>query len=850
MSGLLAVERSATLRHLLERTLEAGDLNAIQVAQSYEECKGLLRRASQDHSQFEALLVGAPTQQDEDFSDLLSFLSLEENLNLPLLMVAHEQRSELRGWLQDRQSSRLVLWSDFSRIPSAVKRLAPSARLNGSASAAEDPQQVRILFVDDSQSVRYAYQKLLKSEGYPVQVAGSIAEAMDMARSDAYDLIIVDYFLPDGNGDELCRHLKEDPHSADASVAIITGTYRESVIKKCLDAGAVECMFKNEAKELFLTRVRAVTRAIDSQKSVEAERERLQSILGSVGDGVFGVDVSGRISFINQVGLEMLGFDGENDLVGRQAHGAFHFASAKGELRAESECKLHQTYAAGTRLSAYETVFWHQDKRPVPVECNVSPLTIARRREGSVVVFRDISERKDAEQLRWEITHDPLTKVGNRRFLTQALEKNLDSLRESGGYDALLYLDIDRFNQIKESASESVAEGVLADVAAKLATRLREHDEIARIGTDSFGVLLKGVQLSNLFNHADAFRELMGHCEYPAYEQVRSVSASIGVTVLSADTPSAEYALESARVACYDAKNKGRDQTHIALGEDTSRIARELDASWSQRFKEALENDRFLFLAQPIVSTDVDIPLGSVALPKDWRLMMAESLPPKRIILELLLRMVSRDGQWVSPGVFVPLAERVNMIDEIDLWVIRNAIKRLEKLNEQGFDVAFCINVSTLTLQDPEALGLVRDAIEGHNIHPGQLIFEITETSEMENVHHVRRFLTKLRKLGVRFALDDFGTGFSSFSHLKHLPVDFVKIDGLFVESMTISDVDRTMVNSINEMAHSLGLQTIAEHVDSEANYRAVGDVGTDLAQGNYLGEPVPLENIDFSFLG
>ena len=213
----------------------------------------------------------------------------------------------------------------------------------------------------------------------------------------------IHYFLPDGDGDELCRRLREAPTSANTMIAIITGTYREDIIKRCLEAGAVECMFKNEAKELFLARVGSLARQIQMQKKVAAEKQRLDGILGSVGEGVYGVDSEGLVTFLNPTGMRMLGMIDETDVIGKSAHALFHHAAEDGNAIDPAQSPLARAYAEGQVVNALETVFWTRDRTPIPVECSVLPLDIGGRREGSVVVFRNIGERKSADRLRWEL---------------------------------------------------------------------------------------------------------------------------------------------------------------------------------------------------------------------------------------------------------------------------------------------------------------------------------------------------------------------------------------------------------------------------------------------------------------
>lgn len=842
MSGLLVIEQSSTLSNLLLRTLRAGGHATTAACHDFSEGLNLIRRAEKVGKPYQAVIVGVPPRVADGIKPILQHLQRNASKELPLLLVIHDKHPVLERWTESRGHSEIVPWQRFSRIPAVLEELTPKPIQHDEEKAVAESRGVNVLFIDDSKSARYTYRLLLESAGFPVTLAASVAEAEKTAIAGAFDFIIVDYFLPDGTGEELCRKLKAHPKTKDATLAIITGGYREEIIKKCLEAGAIECMFKNEAKELFLTRVNSIANNIETQKSVEAERQRLDGILRSVGDGVYGVDEQGLITFINPTGFRALGYKSDTVLVGRNAGDVFHFRT-EGDAKS-SDANLIASYASGESLSGYETVFRTRENKALPVECTVFPLSIQDRRQGSVVVFRDISERKGVEQLRWEVSHDSLTGLSNRRHFSQFLEKEITRIREEGGYDALLLIDIDRFADIIEAGGEAEGDRVLAEVASKLATRLRDNDLLARLETDKFALLLSGIQLPNVFTIADAFRSLLGETEYDAHGVTRSVVGSVGVVILSRVTPSAEYALEHARVACETAKKKGRNQTHIYVSEEDTRTARELETGWADRFKEAIRNDRFVFLAQPIIKTD-SIPGGWEPTGDKASTPRPQAEEDKDLLFELLLRMVSKDGQWISPSVFIPLAERVNMIQDVDLWVIRNALNQLERLTESQYNICLTINLSNVTLQDPDSLNLILDVVQARNIKPGRLIFEVTETAEIASLHNARKFMLEMKKLGVRFALDDFGTGFSSFSHLKHLPVDFIKIDGIFVQSMTTNDIDRTMVNSITSMAHSLGLTTIAEHVDSAATLDAARECQVDFVQGIFLGEPKLLDNLD-----
>lgn len=843
MPGLLVIEQSSTLSNLLVRTLSAGGYTTTEVSHDFGDGLTLLEQSADGKTPYDAVILGVPPREANAIKPVLKFLQDDGARSLPLLLVTHDRHPLLERWSAKRGGTESIAWQSFSKIPGALGRLLPQGLSAESPAAVAVARPVRVLFVDDSHSARYAYRQLLEANGFAVEVAATVTEAQEKAAEQDFDLIIVDYYLPDGTGDQLCRHLRDAVNTRHATLAIITGGYRESIIKKCLDAGAIECMFKNEAKELFVTRVTSLARAIETQLSIEAERRRLDGILASVGDGVYGVDAGGRLTFINPAGVRMLGHGAATELVGEPATDALHYPDEPDTD--EPAVRLGDYYGSGEPLSAHETVFRHANGKPVPVECTAFPLSIQSQRMGTVVVFRDISERKSAEQLRWEVSHDPLTGLANRRHFSQLLDKELERLEQAGGYDALLYIDLDRFRDVVEALGPSGSDRLLAEIGSRLTTRLREPDHLARLEGDRFALLLSGIQLPNLFTIADDFRNVLGETRYDYHGTSRPVTGSIGVAILTRQTPSAEYALEHVRLACEAAKKKGRNQTHIYISEDDGRTARELESGWEERFKEAVRMDRFVFLAQPIIPGDclptgVEVDLSDPAIP---RLTRADGRD--ELIFELLLRMVSNDGQWISPSVFVPLAERVNMVQEVDLWVVRKALARLQQLAHSEYNVCLTINISNVTLQDREVLPLIRDAIEASRIDPSRLIFEVTETAEIASLHNARKFMLELKKLGCRFALDDFGTGFSSFSHLKHLPVHFIKIDGLFVQAMVNNAVDRTMVSSMIDMAHALGLGTIAEHVNSASTLEAVRQAGIDYVQGNYLGEPILIDNLD-----
>ncbi len=849
LPGILVVERSATLSHLLRRTLAAAQMEAQTEVSGYLEAIEHLHAQHNSGKPYALVLLGAPARMTREFSALLDVLRGGVALDVPLILMAHEKTPELTELATGRPKTSLMAWANFSRIPGSARALLPAATLGGSArSRQRSHNAIRILLVDDSQSMREAYRRIFERGGFDVTTADSIRQASAALERERFDIVIVDYFLPDGNGEELCRRLSG---KADSPVlAIITGTYREEIIKRCIDAGASECLFKNEANELTLARVRTLARQIQSQKTVEAERQRLDGILGSVGDGVYGVDNDGVITFMNPTGLRLLDWPDEGALLGQSAHALIHPTLEDGRRVDPKDSVLTRAYTEGESLTSHETLFWTRGGDSMPTECSVLPLAIQQRREGSVIVFRDISGRKSAERLRWEATHDPLTGLLNLRELQSQLAEEIVRRRSSAGYAALLHVDIDRFSYIEDTIGAQQAERLIVEVAGAMAKLSRAGDVVARLDGDKFALLLVGVQLENLYSLADGFREVLHQCHYVAHGSRRNISVSIGVAVVSKDSPPIEQILDHARHACKVAKQRGRNQIEIYVGDADTRVAQAIAAGWTERLHSALNEGRFVLLVEPIVPMAA-LPLTEAEIVQrdGWRINGAQAAPETEYLFEVLIRMVGTDGRWISPRVFVPLAEQAGMMPKIDLWILQRLLRHIEAFKGVKRSIAFNLNLSNATLGDAHALAQVEEAVRSAGALAKRLIFEITETSQLVSVQRARAFISEMKKLGCRFALDDFGTGFSSFTHLRHLPVDLVKIEGSFVEGMVGSELDRKMVASITQLAHSFRLKVVGEHVNSFLTLAALRESGSDYAQGHYLGEPRQLAEIDFDTL-
>ncbi|MGH2989774.1 MAG: putative bifunctional diguanylate cyclase/phosphodiesterase [Solirubrobacterales bacterium] len=443
---------------------------------------------------------------------------------------------------------------------------------------------------------------------------------------------------------------------------------------------------------------------------------------------------------------------------------------------------------------------------------------------GRVWSFRDVTEREHVQtQLRHLADHDVLTGLLNRRRFEDELERQVayDARYRTGG--AVLVLDLDDFKEINDTLGHSAGDAVISSVASLLRTRLRASDTLARLSGDEFAVLLPQATEDQARRTAADLLDAVRHLRNVFGGQQVRVTTSIGVAPLAgAGIRTADELLVRADVAMYEAKEAGRDCVCVYDPTDTRRAQMETRLTWSERIRRALDEDLFTLYVQPIMKLDS----GEISQH------------------ELLLRMAAEDGELVPPRGFLPSAERCGMIQEIDAWVMRRAIRLIDEHRAAGRELRLEVNLSGRTIGDRELLRVVEDELRFTGIDPASLIVEVTETAAISNMDEARDFSAALRRLGCRFALDDFGAGFGSFRYLKYLPLDYLKIDGDFIANLARNATDQAVVRAIVDLSGQLGKATIAEFVSSEEILDLVRDYGIDYAQGYHVGRPVPVSEL------
>lgn len=562
------------------------------------------------------------------------------------------------------------------------------------------------------------------------------------------------------------------------------------------------------------------------ERRLQQEKERQLVTLQSIGDGVITTDTNGIIDYINPVGERLTGCDGDA-AIGRHYLDILSLVDeATGEALADlvGLCLSED----GALVHADDGVLSHADGTQYNINVSAAPMRDGDGRViGAVLVLHDITEVMGiARQLGYQASHDMLTGLVNRREFERLLERAIRSARAGEGEHVLLYIDLDQFKLVNDTCGHRAGDELLALLAAVLQRHMRESDTVARLGGDEFGVLLENCALENAMHIAEKLRQAVHEFRFVWQDNAFEIGASIGIVPLGTDCGRLTEVMSAADTACYVSKDLGRNRIHVYTPDDREVVHHHGEMAWVHRITQAFEDERLRLYAQPI------IPLSG-----------EEGMPTR---YEVLMRMIGNEGEVIPPMAFIPAAERYNLMPTIDRWVVRTTLGQLREA--QGPDeqppIHCTINLSGQSLGDDHFLDFVIEQFHETDIAPDYVCFEITETAAISNLNRAIQFIDVLRRMGCRFALDDFGSGVSSYGYLKNLNVDYLKIDGSFVRDMVRDTVDFAMVDSINQIGHVMGLQTIAEFAESGEILAALRRLQVDYAQGYAIGTPVPLRDV------
>jgi diguanylate cyclase (GGDEF)-like protein/PAS domain S-box-containing protein len=680
-----------------------------------------------------------------------------------------------------------------------------------------------VLVEDNPADARLVEEMVLgdRMDRFELTCLSRLSEARSHLASDGADCVLLDLSLPDAVGLECVEALRAE--FAEIPIVIITGLDDEDTALKALHAGAQDYLIKGQIRG---DAVRRAVRYAVERKRGEEEVARLgrqnELILNSAAEGICGLDASGRISFANPAAARMLGWQ-VDDLIGMAMHEVAHGADPSEAGHPDDDCLVHLSLSEGEPRTIDNDSFRRRNGTTFPVECTSTPIVERGQLLGAVVTFNDITERKRFEtQLQYLADQDALTGLFNRHRFEEELNRQLAHSAHHGGGGALLIVDLDNFKYVNDAFGHHAGDELIRSVAGLMSRRLRSADVVARLGGDEFGILLSGVDAAEARSVATSLVDLIrGHTSTVGHRALR-ITASVGLTLLDRAELTAEQLLVEGDVAMYEAKDAGRDTVHAHRAGASPKAPHQTGLAWTDRIKTALEQDLFVVHCQPIVQLADD--------------------PGTRY--ELLIRMAGEDDDLVPPAAFLPAAERFGLARDIDAWMVRRAVDLVDAERTAGRSVVLEVNVSARSIVETDFPMTIERALEEASIDPASLVFEITETAAIANMEQARRFASRIRKMGCEFALDDFGAGFGSFYYLKHLSVDYLKIDGEFVRGLARSKIDQRMVKAMVEIARGLELRTIAECVETAESLQLLQEYGIDFAQGYHLGRPQPVEEI------
>ncbi len=537
-----------------------------------------------------------------------------------------------------------------------------------------------------------------------------------------------------------------------------------------------------------------------------AERERLDDFARSSSDWLWETDAEGRFTYVSAGIQSTLGIDPAR-LVGQPAATLL------------PDDALRPCIERGGTITESEVWIEAQDGTRRCLRLNAMPFRHGGHLAGCRGSARDVTQNKrDQDHLLQLATRDHLTGLLNRSRFMDEFSRELELTRRHGYPGALLLIDLDHFKLVNDTAGHAAGDEILIQVAGLLQRVTRRNDLVARLSGDEFVVVLVHCDPDQAGSRAeqilDGFRSLR-----PIYGgKVLDTSASIGMVDYPEHGTDPAELLGRADSAMYEAKRLGRNRLHRFRPSDLERQEPGSQLAWKERIHHALDQDLLELVLQPVVA-------------------LHETPAPR---YEVLLRMRSEDGRQFGPASFIPLAERFGLIRDIDLLVVRKALALLGQERYRRRRTRFSINLSGLSVGDEEILTTIERALREHPVDPEQVIFEVTESAACEDMTRATEFIRHIQELGCRIALDDFGVGFSSFSYLKHLGPDFLKIDGSFIRNIAANPHDQLFVKALVDVARGMHIRTIAEFVEDAECLELIRGLGVDYAQGYFLGRPAP----------
>ncbi len=547
-----------------------------------------------------------------------------------------------------------------------------------------------------------------------------------------------------------------------------------------------------------------------------------QLALESIAEAIIATDKEGRITFMNPA-AEQLTANEAGASTGKLLEEVISLVDETDRRILSDPVRQALTSGTPVNLSRRALLLSRTNGAERSIELTASPMrNPAKELVGAVVMLHDITELRGlARQMSYQATHDALTGLVNRHEFERRLQECIDSGHRGDGQHVLCYLDLDHFKLVNDTSGHLAGDSMLREVAKLLRDAVRDSDTVGRLGGDEFGTLLIGCPLDKARQIADDLCRAVGEFRFVWKDKIFNIGVSVGLVEISRESGTLEELLAAADTACYVAKKQGSGRVVVYSARDEALARHTGEIQWLQRLQSALKENRFQLYHQVIVAAHDE-----------------EGGPA----MEVLVRMQDENGHELAPAEFMRAAERYRLMGLVDRWVVQTT---LAALGRGAIAVAssrsVAINISGQTLGDLQFLEFVVECFDSTGASPAQVCFEITENAVVANLDHARRFVGVLHGMGCQFALDDFGSGLGSFSNLKNLPLDYLKIDGSFMRNLSRDTVNQAMVTAMIELARSLNFKVIAEQVEDSAAVETARRMGVDYLQGYAIGRPQPL---------
>ncbi|MEW9897780.1 EAL domain-containing protein [Chitinivorax sp. PXF-14] len=692
---------------------------------------------------------------------------------------------------------------------------------------AEQLEQV-VLVVDDTPENLVAMDAILGDLSVQLMMVSSGKAALQKMLEHDVSLVLLDVQMPDMDGYEMAQLMRGSRRTRHIPIIFITAIMRdEAAMLRGYESGAIDYITKPIKRDVLRSKVKLLLELDASKRQLLAAYRRLdgqrsyyESILNAAGEGVVGFDPNGTVNFANPAARRLLNLP-EDRLIG-QGHQAFYPADA-GQPSNWQSTPFWAAIERGQEIRIDDAQFRTLGRGDFPVSLCCSPLS--GHYNGVVVVFQDITVRKALElQLRLQAMTDHLTGLNNRSGFKTALGHALARAGRTYKYVALLYIDLDHFKPINDSLGHDAGDQLLQQVAERLKQSMRVSDTISRLGGDEFTVILE--DLDDAEDAAFSARKVLSALR-PSFQlngTEVTVGASIGIATYPDCGSDLVSLMQAADVAMYRAKNEGRNVYQFYTPDMNARAKARLMLEQSARH--ALQHDELVLYYQPQID-----------------------LARRRIVgLEALIRWNHPTAGLVSPATFIPLMEETGLIIQVGAWIIESVCKQRQQWHTQGVldaDCTIALNISPRQFSDDNLSRILQQQLSLWQLAPEMIELELTEGMLMQDTEQTYQLLDQLKQIGVRLAIDDFGTGYSSLGYLKRFKLDVLKIDKSFINHLTHNGKDAAIASSIISLAHNLGLNTVAEGVETEAQLDRLKALKCDVVQGYYFAKPMPAEQVE-----